>query len=109
MAGIKRITYTHEAMIDLILQEPSVTPQELAELFDRSKAWISRIVSSDSFKARLAERKGALVDPLITQSLHERLAGVAVHAIDIMSEKLETERSADYALSALNVATVALK
>lgn len=107
--GIIRLTYTHEAMIDLILQEPTVTYEELSEIFGCTKRWISHVVSSDSFKARLAERKSALIDPQISRSLNERLRGVTVKAIDLISEKLSSEDAgAAYALEALGVATSAM-
>lgn len=108
--GITRLTYTHDAMIDLILQEPTVTYSELAEIFGFSQRWISHVVSSDAFKARLAERKAALVDPQISRSLNERLRGVTVKAIDLISEKLSSEDAgAAYALDALGIATGAMK
>ena len=104
----KNLTYTHEAMIDLILQEPTVTPAELATLFGHSKSWISCILSADSFRARLAERKGKLLDPYIAQSLNERMKSVAIRAIDIVEEKLSSERSASYAIDALGLAATSM-
>ena len=107
--GLKKLTYTHEAMVDLILQEPTVTYKELAEIFGFSEGWIQRVVSSDAFKARIAERKAALIDPIIAKSLNERLRGVTVRAIDIISDKLSSdEAGATYALDALGVATSAI-
>lgn len=106
---LKKLTYTHEAMIDLILQEPTATHKELAEIFSLSEGWISRVVASDAFIARLAERKAALIDPVIARSLNERLRGVTVKAIDLISEKLSSEEAgAAYALEALGVATTAM-
>jgi hypothetical protein len=103
-----RLNYTHEAIVDLIIQEPTVTTSELAEIFGKSTGWISRVIAADSFNARLAERKAILTDPIISQSINERLKGVAIHAIDIMAEKLVTEESASYALDALGIAATAL-
>lgn len=106
---LKKLTYTHEAMIDLILQEPTVTHKELAELFGFSEGWIGRVVVSDSFQSRLAERKAALVDPVIARSLNDRLRGVTTRAIDIVADKLDKEEvSAAYALDALGIATTAM-
>lgn len=102
---LKRLTYTHEAMVDLIIAEPTVKPGELAELFGYTPGWISRILVSDSFQSRLAERKSALTDPLIAQSLNERLRGVTMQAVEIVSEKLNSaDASASYALDALGLA-----
>lgn len=107
-AGIVKVSYSHDAMIDLIIREPTVTMKELGELFGYTAGWVSRIVASDSFQARLAERKAVLVDPHVAQSLNERLSGVVIHAVDIVSEKLGAEQSASYAMDALGVASSAL-
>lgn len=106
--GIVKVSYNHDAMIDLILQEPSVTMVELGQLFGYSAGWVSRVVASDAFQARLAERKAVLVDPHVAQSLNERLAGVAMHSIELVGQKLEAEKSADYAMEALGVTAKAL-
>jgi len=107
--GIVKITYSHEAMIDLIIQEPTVTPKELAELFGFSSAWVSRVVGSDSFQSRLAERKATLLDPHLSNTLNERLRTVSIKAVDIISEKLSNpEQSADFALEALGLAAKGL-
>lgn len=105
---LKKLTYTHEAMVDLILQEPTVTHEELAEVFGYSSNWISRIVSSDAFIARLADRKSQLIDPQIARSLNERLTGVAIQSLDIISNKLNAEQSAAFALDALGLATAGM-
>lgn len=106
--ALTRLTYTHDAMVDLIVQEPSVTTKELAELFGFSAGWVSRVIASDAFQARIAERKAQLVDPQITQSLNERLKGVAIHAVDLISQKLDAEQSASYAIDALGLANAAM-
>ena len=106
--GILKVSYSHDAMIDLIIQEPTVTMVELAKLFHYSEGWVARVIASDAFKARLAERKEQLVDPHVAQSLNERLQGVAIHAIDLVGQKLESEKSASYAMDALGVASKAL-
>lgn len=106
--GITRLTYTHDAMVDLILQEPTVTHAELAEVFGYSASWIQRVVGSDAFAARLAERKAALIDPHIARSLNERLRGVTIQALDIVGNKLSAEQSAGYALEVLGVSTAGL-
>jgi hypothetical protein len=108
--GITRLTYTHDAMVDLILQEPTVTHKELAEIFQYSAGWIQRVCASDAFQARLAERRAQLVDPHVARSLNERLRGVTIKAIDIIDERLSTEEAgAGYALEALGIATGAMQ
>ena len=106
--SIKNISYSHDAMIDLILQQPTVTSGELASLFGYSQGWVTRILGSDSFQARLAQRKGALMDPLIARSLNDRLRAVAIRSMDVIEEKLAAEPSAQYAMDALELATQGL-
>ena len=103
-----RVSYTHEAMIDLILQDPTVTTAELAEVFSYSANWVTRILASDSFQARLAQRKSALVDPIIARSLNERLRSVAIRSMEVIEDKLAAEPSAAYAMNALELATAGL-
>ena len=105
----KGLTYTHEAMIDLIIADPTVTQAELAECFGFSPGWVQRIIAADSFQARLAERKAALVDPALANTLNERLAGVTIKALDIVEQKLSApEASAAYAIDALSLAVTGL-
>jgi hypothetical protein len=106
--GLTRLTYTHDAMIDLIIQEPTVTRAELAELFGFSHGWVQRVLSSDAFQARLSDRKAVLVDPAIAGSVNERLRTVAMQALSIVSDKLGAEESASYAIDALGLSAKAL-
>lgn len=106
--GIKNISYSHDAMIDLIMQDPSVSAKEIAVVFGYSPAWVSRILASDSFCARLAQRKSALIDPIIARSLNDRLRAVAVRSMDVIEERLAAEPSAQYAIDALELATKGL-
>ena len=105
---VKRISYTHEAMIDAILQEPTVTSAELAEIFGYSAGWVNRILGSDSFQSRLAQRKSALIDPIISRSLNERMRTVAIRSMEVIEEKLAAEPSASYAMEALELATMGM-
>lgn len=107
-AAVKHLSYTHEAMADLIITEPTVSAVELAEIFCYSAGWVSRVIASDAFQARLAERKAQLIDPLVAQSLDERLRGVAIHSMTIIQEKLTSEDSASFAIDALGLATAAM-
>lgn len=104
-----RLTYTHEAMADLIIQDPTVTQTELAEVFGFTPGWVQRVLSSDAFQARLAQRKKELVDPVIAQTVNARLEGVAVQSLEIVQEKLaHPDISAAYALDALSLAAQGL-
>lgn len=86
--GIMQVRYSHDAMIDLIVAEPTVTQKKLAEIFGRTEGWISLVVNSDAFQARLAERRAELVDPEIVASIQERLQAVASASLAKLHERL---------------------
>lgn len=100
---LQAIRYSHDAMIDLIIANPSVKQNELAAEFGYSVPWISRVYGSDSFQARLAERKAELVDPSIVESINSRLNGLAVQSLEVLSEKLAATNSADLAIKTLDI------
>lgn len=106
--AITRVRYTHDAMIDMMIGCPGIAQGELAQHFGFTQAWISRVLCSDAFQARLAERKTELVDPELIASIEERFKGVTMQSLDIIAEKLEATKSADLALQALGITSKAL-
>lgn len=87
--AIQRVHYTHDAMIDLILGRPGVSQGEIAKYFGYQEAWVSRIICSDAFQARLAERRTELMDPLIAQTFEERIKGAAATSLEIVQTELD--------------------
>jgi len=84
-----RVRYSHDAMIDIIIAKPSVSGIMLAKHFGYSQGWVSRILCSDAFQARLAERRSEIVDPTLVATFEERLKTMALQSMEIISEKLE--------------------
>lgn len=104
---IRKVSITHDNIIDFVIARPSVTYREIAAAFDYTPEGIGIICRSDSFKARLEVRKEELVDPIIRQSVEERLVGLAHASIDILQRKLATSDDPKLALAALDAATKA--
>jgi len=105
---IKKVRYSHEAVIDVILANPTISQGELATRFEVTQAWLSRIIGSDAFQAVLAKRRAELVDPYIMATMEEKIRGVADQSLEIIAEKLQATQSADLALKALGLASTAL-
>lgn len=103
-----RLRYTHDAMIDLVIQNPAITQREVALAFGLSEPWVSRVFCSDAFQARLAQRRTELIDPTLVASLEERLKGVAMQSLTILEEKLEKIRNPELAIKTLDLTTKAL-
>jgi hypothetical protein len=104
---IQKVSITHDAIIDFVIANPSSTYRQIAGAFGYTPEGIGIICRSDAFKARLEVRKDVLVDPIIKQSVEERLIGLAHASIDILQSKLATSEDPKLALASLDAATKA--
>ena len=80
--------YSHDGMIDLIIQNPAIHQNALAAHFGYTASWVSQIISSDAFQARLAERKDELVDPTIRATVEQNFKALVTRSLDILMHKL---------------------
>lgn len=103
-----RVHYSHEAVIDVIIAEPTLTQREIAQRFGRSENWMSIIMGSDSFQAALAKRRDDVTDPFLVATIEERFRGLATQSLQVLAEKLEATRNPDLALKALDISSKAL-
>lgn len=87
--GVQRVSYTHNAIIDALIADPCISQKELAARFGYTAGWVSQILASDVFRARLAERTGQLVDPTIRASVERRFKALVLRSLDILREKLD--------------------
>lgn len=92
---IAKVRYNHDAMIDLIIAEPMISQNEIAAHFRRTPAWVSIIISSDAFQARLEERRKELIDPAILASIDNRFKAIAQMSLDRVMEKLSNPQVKD--------------
>lgn len=107
--AIDKVRYSHDAMIDMIVANPWISQGELARNFGYTEGWVSQVIASDAFQARLAERKNELVDPYLRATIEERFKGLVVRSIEILMRKLdETKVSDETALRAAEIAAKAL-
>lgn len=86
---ITKMRYSHQAMADLIIANPTISQNALALHFGYTAAWVSRIMGSDAWQSYMAERTKELVDPAIRASIDERLKGLMLRSIEILEHKLE--------------------
>jgi hypothetical protein len=89
MPEIKRISYSHDAMVDIIIANPCISQNQIAAHFGYTPSWVSQIIASDAFQARLAERRDEIVDPTIRATVEESLKGLLVRSMAILREKLD--------------------
>lgn len=106
---IKKTSYTHEALADVMLAQPQLGNKELAAMFGKTPTWVSYVKSSGAFRKYISERKSEVVDPVLAQSIDERLNGLASQSVDILMEKLNGFAvSDDLALECLKISSKAL-
>lgn len=91
-------------VIDDQIKNPHLTQTELAQRHGFSRSWLSAQMNSDSYKSQLAKRRNELLGIQGRRELQERTQQLAFQSIEVLSEKLQQESTADLALQALGVA-----
>lgn len=87
--AIQRVKYTHDGMIDLMLANPAIRQNDIAAHFGMTVGWVSRVINSDAFQARLAARKEDTIDPQLRANFEDRLKGLAATSLQIVQNKLD--------------------
>lgn len=85
---IVKVSYSHEAMIDLIIARPGISQNQIAAHFGYTPSWISQIISSDAFQTALAKRREQLVDPVIAAEVELQFKSLVSRSLDILHQKL---------------------
>jgi hypothetical protein len=106
--GIIKVSYSHQALIDIIISNPMVTQREMAARFGYTESWISSVIASDSFQEVLNLRREEIIDPVIKASIEERFKALVIESQRILMKKLEVTQDPELALGVLNGASKAL-
>lgn len=83
-----KIRYTHDAVIDMVIAEPAIHQNEIAARFGYTPSWISTVMTSDAFLAKLESRKAEIIDPVLRMSMEERFKAVTQKSLEVLMEKL---------------------
>lgn len=87
--AVKRLNYAHDQMIDIIIANPGISQNEVALRVGYSASWVSTVMQTDAFQARLAERSKEIVDPSIRASIEENFKGMLSRSMEILRHKLD--------------------
>tara|TARA_R110000868_G_scaffold154071_2_gene380111 strand:- start:5910 stop:6383 length:474 start_codon:yes stop_codon:yes gene_type:complete len=93
--SLQKIRYTHEDMVDCLLANPAMSQNALAARYGFTPAWVSTVMSSDAWKAAYAARRGAMVDPVLGLTMHERINALAEKSLAVLMEKLSAPKVSD--------------
>jgi transcriptional regulator with XRE-family HTH domain len=108
---IQKINYSHDGMINLIIANRGITQDALAKHFGYSPSWISQVMSSEMFQARLAERAQEIEDPTLRATVEEGFQGLVRRSMELLKEKLDrpaAEVEAGLLLRTLDISSRAL-
>lgn len=98
MGQLKRVSYTHDHMIDLMISQPGISQAQISAYFGYSQSWFSNILASDAFQARLAERRKEVIDPMMIATIEERFRALTIQSLDRLQQKLEAPVVSDQVL-----------
>lgn len=85
---IQKVSIKHDAILDYLLVHPADKLGDVAAVFGVSQAWLSVIIHSDAFKAKLAEKNSECFSTTILP-LREQLMGVAQVGVEKLGEAME--------------------
>lgn len=91
MGRLKRCSYTHEAMIELIIEHPEMNQGEIAAHFGYTQGWISNILASDAFQELMAKRRGEIIDPRLRATIEERFRALVIQSVERLQVLLEAD------------------
>lgn len=88
----KPFRWWYDAIIDWMLTHPGAPLRECAAHFGKTQSYLSVIINSDMFKARLAARRAQFNEEL-GHSVQRRMLGALDLALEVVTEQLETKRT----------------
>lgn len=93
---IKKLSLSHDELITLLLANPFKTHREIAAFAGYTESWLSRIIASDCFQVRLAERLEKEIEPERRAAIRAHFASVEELAqgslrrcLELMAERLD--------------------
>lgn len=107
ISQLKRPWYA--AVIELMISNPTWSQGQIARHLGKTQSWLSIVVNSDAFRAKLAEYRERVVDPILEAKVEDRLKAVANDACAALLERLSDGASAMSTKDLTRVVEVATK
>lgn len=103
---IAKLSPRHEAILNWLIENPERLRRECAAQFGVSEAWLSIVINSDCFQAKLAERQEAVFS-VVAADIPTKLRGIADMAMARVAETIPNA-GPDFALETMNSTLKAL-
>jgi hypothetical protein len=104
---VAKASYTHEAMVALMVENPNYSHGQLASHFGRPASWFSAVLASEAFQQVLDSRRHEVADPSLTATMEERFRALALRSVTVLQEKLNSSGVSD--LVVLKAAEIGVK
>jgi hypothetical protein len=104
---LQNLSHLHEAIINWMLVNPARPLRECAKYFGYSQAWLSIIIHSGLFQARLKERQDEIFNQTVVP-LADKLNAAAHIAVEKLTEKLESSEDPKFILEGAKTALASL-
>lgn len=89
------IPYSHSAMIELIIANPTWDSRKLARHFGFTPGWFSQVIASDDFQQELDPRRHEVANPAMVATMEERFRGLTLQSLDKLQTMLENPKVQD--------------
>lgn len=99
--------YTHDGMIQLIVDNPTWTHKQYAAHFGQTPGWFSSVLASDNFQQRLDLRRDEVADPSLTATLEERFRALTLRSLSVLQVMLDNPKVQD--ATVLKAAEIGIK
>ena len=98
-AGVLALSHTHEAVMNWMLMNPDKPLRACADHFGYTQSWLSTLIHSDIFQAKLAERQEG-IRARIADSIPQKMRMAVDVGLEKLATKLEETEDADFILDA---------
>ncbi len=85
----RKCEFSHSAVIDALVVNPRLRLKDLSQMFGYSEGWLSVVLSSDTFRVALRQRKIEVLDPTMLATLEDHYKALAMRSVAILQEKLK--------------------
>jgi len=101
MAELEKISTTHDQIMNWLILNPGVNQRVCADYFGYSQSWLSSMINSDTFQAKLKERQDEVFGE-VALSIPEKLKVLGDIVTSQLAEQLEKNRDKQYTLDAFD-------
>jgi hypothetical protein len=96
-AQIQKVGIKHEAILNFLVVNPLVPLSQVAREFGVTQPWLSTIIHSDAFQARLRERNEQVFHKSVLP-LADKLLGLAHQAVEKIGDQLAVTTDPEHTL-----------